>query len=303
MLVTFIQTTESCLEHTFNGSIIAQEDGKYTYVISSWDKADVYMFYRNQMTNALPCKIACKKINKDGEVSDYKVVTEFGTEEDPRVFALKNKLHMSYTKVFLDEQTMKMKMLQIVDTTKQLYRAIDMNDLGAFTTPVIIPYKGNILGERKLEKNWLFFEHNEKMHVIYSVQPLLIIDEDMTEIKFDTTLNLPYHVRGGACPVLLGDYYYLFAHTREDVMFTSKYRMIVVLLHKKDLSIAGYSDPINLNISARIVFPMGALFVESEQNWYITCGMEDKHQVMVRMSRDEVYNKVKLVNHDKNQVA
>lgn len=71
------------------------------------------------------------------------------------------------------------------------------------------PRHGNNNGFKK-EKNWIFFEHDKKLHCIYATDPehvILELDGDSVKRKYDSPGPLWQwgHIRGGTPPVDLGD--------------------------------------------------------------------------------------------------
>src|ERR1700677_2055307 len=101
-----------------------------------------------------------------------------------------------------------------------------------------VVYGGNgnhVGGNNRWEKNWLWFFHDGKPHMIYTVLPHVVVEFDATfnAVKQYVTdakpkISWPWgDPRGGTPPVLIGDEYWTFFHSSCDwkEMVSRRYHM------------------------------------------------------------------------------
>ncbi len=117
--------------------------------------------------------------------------------EDPRLFVFRGRLHVSYTGF-------------TGSVTSVLYARL-RDDLT--TEAICAPHYS---GRRAWEKNWSFFEEENELYAVYSIDPhvVLRIDGDTATVATQSPTNFPWHgghLRGGASPVLVrGEWYHWF---------------------------------------------------------------------------------------------
>jgi predicted GH43/DUF377 family glycosyl hydrolase len=186
------------------------------------------------------------------------------------------------------------------------------------------------------EKNWGFFEYHEELYMIYSLYPLVIYNSNGSVVRrchwahpYDIqqklvhnpriTMNMDvrvlksfksanelfkyqeyeFDIRGGAPPILYDNKYYMFAHSRE--MPHALYKMIVIVLDQ-DLKMYGFTYPFDNEPSERIVYPMGVVMVEDEQTWYISCGVNDVDQVLLKLPHEFLLQKLIYFDETKHVI-
>lgn len=119
--------------------------------------------------------------------------------EDPRLFRLNGKLHLSYTGYEGRR-------------TNVLFARIDEKTLKV--EDVFFP---QIPGRAKWEKNFAFFDYQGIAHAVYSINPhkILRIEGNSAEWAYETPFNGTWsggYMRGGASPVLHNGEWYHFFH-------------------------------------------------------------------------------------------
>lgn len=310
-----IPRTPACSAHTFNGSIIAlRKDGSFGTHFSSDIPDTVFVnLYRNGMMPRSPCNLSCKLIYPTG-TSVFNIayhVTQNDTKEDPRFFMYKGQLMMSYNKIIFAHTTTTNESEHNNPIDKVVVEACSLSSSFAMGLPMNIPVEFPLAN---WEKNWLFFEHEGELCIIYNLYPELVILNSFGKVLkrekwdhpcgankwarfmsrnlktfqkfckvadlFHTPTDSAFEVRGGAHPVFLDGKYYMFAHTREhDGKF---YRMVCVVMDGT-LSVCGTTKPLLIPgyQNARIVYPVGAIFDTAKNIWYISCGLNDVQQLLV----------------------
>lgn len=315
-----IKKSERCKTHTFNGAIIAYENNMFTTNPKDVENAKIYNVYRNSNVAGYPCSISIKEINIHGDCIRYlnDVYIDCG-KEDPRLFVFNNELYMSYNALVVESNTLK--------TVNVMYDKLefDGNNFAISNDEnckeKLINYGHNNIYNSIWEKNWIFFQHKGKLCFVYSFLPFLIVDKDNNEIKkqdwrhpmqmtkfiqrstttkyrndrlwfnmFNNT-DISFHIRGGCPPVMVNDTYFFFAHTR--AMPEVKYN-IIVLITDIDLNVLGYSNILDINIDYphNILFPTGAIYDTKSSTWFISCGLNDCEQVLVRIPHELVMQKI-----------
>lgn len=316
--VALIDRTPICLKHTFNGTLIAQhkDTGQYSHVVDDISNYNITNIYRNSSGPSPPCNLSAKQITKSGTVTDnpfmkHIYINEY--KEDPRIFVYRNQIYISYNKVYPDE-------IGCIQSVKVFYSRLnqdfspDPEEL-SFSIPT-----------NPWEKNWLFFEYESQLCVIYSIYPLRIYNSNGVVIKdmdwvhkYDKSMQSDnitkrflnknirdikqftkasslfykqgfiFDIRGGAPPVYVDGMYYLFAHSRE--MPGAKYNMIIVVLDS-NLNIYGATNPLDIDVNADIVYPSGALYDKKTSTWYISCGVDDIEQYLISMTHEFLKSKI-----------
>lgn len=125
--------------------------------------------------------------------------------EDPRLFVFKNRLHIAFTGYYASGYR----------GTCQLYARLSEDCLRLEEIHVT-----KFIHAESVEKNWQFFEFQNRLHCVYHVNPhkVLTYADDGKAITSlcETKSPIKWHqtdLRGGAPPVLIGDEYYHWFHT------------------------------------------------------------------------------------------
>jgi len=97
-----------------------------------------------------------------------------------------------------------------------------------------------------IEKNWLFFQHNSSIKMIYSISPLIILtsEEDfnfrLEKNEINKQIENEFFISGSTNPISINDEYYLsFYHYRDEEKI---YHQVPYLISKEDLTFKNISD-------------------------------------------------------------
>jgi predicted GH43/DUF377 family glycosyl hydrolase len=263
-----------------------------------------------------------KEIDYEGKlVSKMNDVYTNDGKEDPRLFVMNNNLYLSYNQVILKNQD-----IPKIDSVKVRYDML-MYDGNSFTsdmTGLQIPFKYNVNSCQEWEKNWIFFENDGTECFVYSFVPFIVVNihgelirnqnwmHPMIERKqrerscvpryrpdtkwynMENNSEISFHIRGGCPPVRLEDDLYFFVHTR--CMPETLYNMMVIVVDK-NLRLKGYSDIFDVKTETphKILFPMGAVYDMSSSTWYISCGLDDQEQVIIRIQHEFLLGKINYI--------
>lgn len=317
------------MKHTFNGTLVVIEDDKPRMVVDdiSSSSCQLINIYRNSRESHPPCSISVKKISTSGNVvNSYEAYHLFLDDyrEDPRAFIYQDKLYISYNVLFFAKPSQP----SPISSIKVAYSPLTLHE-GQFKTIKTIHISYD---KKDFEKNWLFLDYKGEMCFIYTLYPLKIVNEIGNVIKekkwlhpydedarrrekvmptwqknvrkarqftsgskwFSTSQDFDFDIRGGATPVLYDNLYYLFAHSRE--IPGEIYRMIVLIINM-DLDIVGFSYPfdmkeIGLSNTERIIYPSGAVFDKKTKTWYVSCGLGDHSQILVKITHEFLCKKI-----------
>ena len=139
------------------------------------------------------------------------------------------------------------------------------------------------------QKNWLFFEHQQTLHVLYSVQPFVlykIVDLLDVQLAMNASWSLPSdmaahgQLRGGAPPVLLDGTWFAFVHSTSYSTFAIGFSDATL-----QLTHAPIVPVLDLDVD---LFVCGAVFVRNEQNWYLSVGVADRFIAVIKVPHDHV---------------
>lgn len=329
MEIVTLKKTPICLKHTFNGTLVALENDKPRLVVDDISSPSCQLFniYRNSREPHPPCSLSVKKISTNGNVINSNEAYHLFADdyrEDPRAFIYQDTLYISYNVLHFTKQSPP----SPISSIKVVYSPLTFNG-GRFKT---IKTMNIAYDKKDFEKNWLFFDYKGEMCFIYTLYPLEIVDETGNVIKektwvhpydedarrrekvmptwqknirkarnftsgakwFSTAPDFGFDIRGGAAPVLYENLYYLFAHSRETP--GEIYRMIVIIINM-NLDIVGFSYPFDmkefgLSHSERIIYPSGAVLDKKTKTWYVSCGLGDHSQILVKIPHEYLWKKI-----------
>lgn len=158
-------------------------------------------------------------------------------------------------------------------------------------------------------KNWVWFFHEDKLHVIYTSDPWHVIEfgsnwEEQTPHTIGAVKWKHGLVRGGTPPVRVGEYFYTFFHSSMPwrgrfrryfmgvVAFEAKPPFVPVLWSQAPLLIGSQNDPWHQQ-KPLVVFPCGALF--ENDRWLISLGINDLKSGWVEIPHEDVLKMVSPV--------
>lgn len=155
----------------------------------------------------------------------------------------------------------------------------------------------------KHNKNWVFFFHDGKLHLIYTSQPWHVIEfgshwEDQIHHQYEG-VTWPYGtIRGGTPPIQVGDHFYTFFHSSMPwqgryrryhmgcLQFEAKPPFKPVKWTMTPLLSGSQNDPWAQR-KPLVVFPCGALFENEE--WLVTMGINDLKSGWVRIPHEDIF--------------
>jgi predicted GH43/DUF377 family glycosyl hydrolase len=163
-------------------------------------------------------------------------------------------------------------------------------------------------GRSAWEKNWQFFEHDGELHSVYTVQPHVVLRHDGRRAveAGRSTPAFPWQglaLRGGAPPVRVGEEYYHFFHTLEEVGGEYIYRLgldtfaaqppfaVRRIVERPLLSPDEHDRPPDSN--KRVVFPCGALL--RGERWLVSHGCHDRECRIAVYAADEIERQLRAV--------
>lgn len=244
------------------------------------------------------------------------------TFDDPRAFKFKNELFFTYANGFVT-----------IRNNQQIWCAgfglASMKNMRL--TKQWIPKYGNndnlATGQKQTvhtEKNWSPFEYNDKLLMVYTINPLVVIDWNLTkdvctkisETKFDQSFWKHGNFLGGSTPLLKrGDEYVGFFHSfTDDLSGKAACRRYHVgfyaikpddggMWHVTRLSskplMSGIKDesrdlrPKNSPWLPNCIYPCG--FIERNGKVYISQGWQDCRSELVEFEWDEILKDVQSV--------
>lgn len=126
--------------------------------------------------------------------------------EDPRLFLHAGRVHVAYIGVQGREK---------ITHTNMMYARLS-EDCSRAEEVFYVHYRYR----NSWEKNWQFFSHGGQLHAVYCFAPhrILKIDGDVATFAYESDTHVAWRpnteIRGGASPVLVGDEFWSFFHSR-----------------------------------------------------------------------------------------
>lgn len=172
-------------------------------------------------------------------------------------------------------------------------------------------YGGNgtdVFNQKGNEKNWLWFEHDGRLHLIYMTEPHVVIEWcnalNVVAQYTDTGWYRGWrwgHCRGGTAPILAGDRYFSFFHSSLDWRNLKRryfmgaysfeahppFRVLSVTL--EPLLQGSIDDPWGEG-KPLVVFPCAALFEEG--NWTVSLGVNDMASARMTISHEQLIGRM-----------
>lgn len=184
-----------------------------------------------------------------------------------------------------------------------------------------IPYGGNTRSLEhgvKAEKNWLWFDHDDRHYFVYQAEPHIVCEVDKVKGQWEVVDEMRTHnpswwtlgqPRGGTPPVRVGDHYLTFYHSSMPWKKIPKYgvRMVyfvgaylfeakppfqIVAATRQKLLTGTWNEPIQEGVPA-VVYPNGAMLENGE--WFITLGVNDCGCGWVKVPHSEIEKRLSPV--------
>ena len=257
------------------GLIVRHADGTWDYVLRTNDPEQRLFACFRRCTLMAPvwnqtclCELDTKT---HGVINGPSVILSDPRLEDARLFQYRRQL-------FASVDTLQ----DVLMNTKQVVAPINFRN----TRPKVIKSNlNNYVSESQTEKNWQFFEHDNRMYVIYSVQPFRVFelqDFDSKRKVADHEWSLGHvHARGGTPPVRLGKQWYMVTHSKDykmrAVTFDDSFR-ITKCTNKPLLNLPGHY----------IHFPCGLVYDERKDAFLVSTGINNKQVGILTVQKSHV---------------
>lgn len=192
--------------------------------------------------------------------------------EDPRLFRLNGKLHLSYTGYEGRR-------------TNVLFARINEETLKV--EDVFFPKAPDVKG---WQKNWAFFDYQGVAHAVYESTPhhrILRIEGDKAEWAFSTPFSPSWsggYIRGGCAPIMHKENWWHFFHGATYHNKRRLYNMgLIVFRSTPPFDVIAYTpEPIDVadpSVTPKdqycdVIFPGGAVLVDNK--WAIAMGVADR---------------------------
>lgn len=175
-----------------------------------------------------------------------------------------------------------------------------------------IPYIGNgnsLATNKRNEKNWLWFTHDGKPHLIYATEPHLVVAFDnqfQNPVEYLTNLEVGWHfgeMRGGTPPVLIGDEYWSFFHSSLPApehnsrryhmgayAFAAKAPFKPTRITKEPILTGSRHDRYKQR-GPLVVFPCGSKLHQGL--WTVSLGVNDMDCALIEIPHNELLNQMR----------
>lgn len=234
-----------------------------------------------------------QKTNSDSTICRYNFQTEenfpvdipelFPNEqfEDPRAFYFRGQTHICFSSWRKNW------------AYKPSLRAVRLVGDWKFDSEIELPFGGN--GEGAVQKNWQFFDYGKKLHFVYWYDPFQVVRECSTVFTGPSLRWGHGEIRGGTPPVLVGDSYFTFFHSRTDsgraryhmgcLQFSAKEPFTPQAMTMQPL-LSGTNKEPSLSWAPLTVFPCGALYRKGK--WCVSLGVNDLNCGLVDFNHEEL---------------
>lgn len=173
-----------------------------------------------------------------------------------------------------------------------------------------------ITEHKDYEKNWLWFLHFGKLHLLYKANPWLVIQfgerwTDRTEFKGAPITWTYGEIRGGTTPVQIGDLYWTFHHSSLPwkgryrryyagaLAFEAKEPFTPRLITYEPLLIGSQNDPWAQH-KPLVIFPCGAIFRDGK--WLVSCGVNDMKAAWIEIPHKSLLARMQKIGDDDSLV-
>lgn len=282
----------------FNSSIIVYDKIKQgwsmTFNSKYPDNYRYFICYRYQDKNESKCSELW--IYELENLISYKIINNYcllksDTDkleyyEDPRFFIYNNNIYLSYVYwmnnnniTYIDWKTTDICIYQ-----KNIILNFDENNIKLYCdkkdekTP---PFGNNLLTKNGKEKNWIYFEYNNELYILYSIIPFILLKYNI----HDNTCSTVIH------KTILSN---IIIRNSTPIFFDHKLKKFIMYLHCTDYNIFEcIFDIINLKININyepvfssvyiynnvvkngILFPCGLIYDEYTDNDILSLGVND----------------------------
>jgi hypothetical protein len=253
--------------HTINASILVRKHNtnELSYYIENDDDTLEVVYRERNGCDGVLCGTIMKPYTWEYEKPYEVLVGEEKNYQDPRLWLYNKKPYISYT------------YYPVI-----LFGEYD-NNLKILLYNIQLPIGRN--HKDGLEKNWGFFQHEERLCIVYYPNPLIIIEIEIKDNNFqivniseEMCNPLGIGICGGSPPVLhpIEKIYYIFVHK---TIIQYNYNIWCVAFTKVDdnkWKIKGFTqERLNDNDITQISFAEGAIYDKEKEQWIVSGGYKD----------------------------
>lgn len=277
----------------FNPGLVTIKGQDYLFVRQSWTPAGS-KFSKNA--------IAIFLLN-DGKLTMAKMfepIVQFEGEhlEDPRVFQDGWSIWLSCCNFVWNQNNKSTYTHQVLFRLDANFTSLERHDVPC------IGNGANLALNTRSEKNWLWFNHEGLMHMIYATQPHMVV-------KFNTSFEQPENyllypeyewkygeIRGGTPPIRIGDEYWSFFHSSLPApehnsrryhmgayAFEAKAPFKPTRITREPLLSGSRHDRIKPR-SPLVVFPCGSKLDKGQ--WTVSFGVNDLDCALIEIPHNEL---------------
>src|SRR6266446_411539 len=178
------------------------------------------------------------------------------------------------------------------------------------------PGKVEKVKHQDYEKNWVWWLHEEKLHLLYKANPWTVYVfenrwSERTDYKSDG-ISWPYgDIRGGTTPVQVGDLFFTFHHS--SLPWKGRYRRYYAgaigfeatppykpkLITIEPL-LQGSQNDVWAQRKPLVVFPCGALYLKDK--WLISMGVNDMKSAWLELSHAALLERMRPIEDVTGQI-
>ena len=209
--------------------------------------------------------------------------------EDPRLFVHGGKLHVAVTN-YEPQRT---------GATSQA--VVRLNDKLEVEDVRTLQYAKRTAWE----KNWAFFEHEQKLLCVYSIQPHVVLEVNGADAKNIANVAHRFRIlgaemRGGAPPVRVGDEYYHWFHTARAGVGNRQYGLGLYTFTadgdfapRRAIPTLIFEPEKPRNLDRAVVFPGGAVLKDGQ--WEVSCGWHDQGNRVLFFDAAEIEGRLRQI--------
>lgn len=168
-----------------------------------------------------------------------------------------------------------------------------------------------IESHKDYEKNWLWWLHENHLHLLYKANPWMVAayGNHWSEFKYykNEGVTWPYgEIRGGTTPVKVGDYYFTFHHSSLPwkgkyrryyagaIAFESKPPFTPKLITPEPI-LRGSQNDTWTQRKPLVIFPCGSIYKNG--NWLISCGVNDLKSAWLELPHESLLERMKPIGN------
>jgi predicted GH43/DUF377 family glycosyl hydrolase len=278
-----LNTTKLGFDKIFNPSIIEYNN-------------KLFMTFRVDVTPLSRKTYLCEIDNNFNIINSYDILHDDNNikiYEDSRLFIYKNKLYLNFIQYHSYHNFFRVNILNIFpgNKIKNIYSPdIDNNN--------------KVMSS---QKNWLFFEKNNEIHVIYSLDPMMIVynSESNDFIKWKKIIkkigiSWDYgEIRSSTTPIFIKKYnrYLSFFHSHLKTKDYYREYFIGVFLFDDEYNITNYTkQPLIISTTdvkkssyfSKCVLPYGC--IQLNDNLILTVGVNDYESAIIELQTDKLFD-------------